>query len=398
MSVSSTINITFGLRELPEKLVSASGEVSTGYWQLKFTTPLAAGDSSVTWFLAMSQGRVIFSGTQPLSWKTLCQTLQRYLPSLRTATAKQTLQAIEQESSQQDLKMLSKLLLKAEKALSLERQSVVSAIHLQILSDFDTYLFEAAGVGQYSINNALVFQAPVSGFKLEDLMFQSQMRQTEWKSLRRYIPTMQALPTLNSAAMSSSGLSEEQLQLIQKLISLGKPLNAIAQITAKDPLETAKMFAKLVERGLVSLELPPEAIAPSTIPEVFIVDDSPIFLQKFQALVTKWGYRVNVCANPSLVIQKMLEANPAIVFVDINMPGMSGFDLIKEVRRQPQLSGLSLVLLTAENSLSNQWRAKWGNCKFLAKPRSPEEIASFQEELRQLLQEVIPLPQSSDKL
>jgi hypothetical protein len=56
------------------------------------------------------------------------------------------------------------------------------------------------------------------------------------------------------------------------------------------------------------------------------------------------------------------------------------------------------VLLTAENSLSNQWRAKWGNCKFLAKPRSPEEIASFQEELRQLLQEVIPLPQSSDKL
>lgn len=392
MSVSSSINITFGSRELPEKLTSASGEVSTGYWQLKFTTPFEAGNSSTTWYLAMSQGRVIFSGTQPLSWKTLCQTLQRYLPNLRTATAKQTLQAIEQESSPQDLKMLSKLLLKAEQTLSLERQSVVRAIHSQILSDFDTYLFEAAGSGHYIVNNALVFQAPVSGFKLEDLIFQSQMRHTEWKSLRRHIPSMQALPMLNPAAFGESGLSGEQLQLLQKLVSLNKPLNAIAQITAKDPLETAKMFAKLIEKNVVTLQLPPEAMVPSTIPEVFIVDDSPIFLQKFQALVTKWGYRVSVCANPNLVIQKMLETNPALVFVDINMPGMSGFDLIKEVRRQPQLSGLSLVLLTAENSLSNQWRAKWGNCKFLAKPRSPEEITSFQEELRQLLQEVIPLP------
>lgn len=282
MSVSSSINITFGSRELPEKLTSASGEVSTGYWQFKFTTPFEAGDSSTTWYLAMSQGRVIFSGTQLLSWKTLCQTLQRYLPNLRTATAKQTLQAIEQESSQQDLKMLSKLLLKAEKALSLERQSVVRAIHWQILSDFDTYLFEAAGNGQYSVNNALVFQAPVSGFKLEDLIFQSQMRQTEWKSLRHYIPTMQALPILNPAAMSGSGLSKEQLQLVQKLVGLGKPLNAIAQITAKDPLETAKMFAKLIERGLVTLQLPPETIAQSTIPEVFIVDDSPIFCRSFK--------------------------------------------------------------------------------------------------------------------
>lgn len=394
MSVSSSINITFGLRELPEKLVSVAGEVSTGYWQLKFTTPLEATDSSATWYLAMSQGRVIFSGTQPLTWRTLCQTLQRYLPSLRTATAKQTLQAIEQEASQQDLKMLSKLLLKAEKALSLERQSVVSAIHSQILSDFDTYLFESAGIGQYSINNALVFQAPVSGFKLEDLIFQSQMRQSEWKSLQHHIPTMKALPILNPAASNSSALSGEQLQLVQKLIGLGKPLSGIAQITAKDSLETAKMFARLIEKGLVSLQLPPEMMTQSTIPEVFIVDDSPIFLQKFQALVTKWGYRVNVCSKPNLVIQKMLETNPAIVFVDINMPGMSGFDLIKEVRRQPQLSMLSLVLLTAENSLSNQWRAKWGNCKFLAKPRSPEEIITFQEELRQLLQEAIPLPQS----
>jgi CheY-like chemotaxis protein len=200
-------------------------------------------------------------------------------------------------------------------------------------------------------------------------------------------------PILNSEAMKHSNLSLKQKQIIQKFTALGQPLSAIAEVTAKDPLETASLFASLVRTGLVTLRLPPQLAAKVAAPKVFIVDDSPIFLQKFQALVTRWGYRVNAWSNTSTVIQKMLATNPSIVFLDINMPGMSGFDVIKEVRRQPQLASLPLVLLTAENSLSNQWRAKWGNCKFLAKPRSPEEISSFKGELHNLLQEAVPLEQ-----
>ncbi|OKH18692.1 hypothetical protein NIES593_21810 [Hydrococcus rivularis NIES-593] len=387
-------NIAFESRELPNLLASACEEVRTGYWQFKFTSAPGASDPKAPWYLAMSQGRVIFSGSQPLSWRSLCQTLQRYLPSLRTASAKQTLQAIAQESSPQELAMLSKVLLKAEQRLpALEQQNVVSAIHLQILSDFDTYLFDSAGSGHYSDNNALVYQAPVSGFKLEDLIFQAQMRQEEWKSLRRYVPSMLGTPILNSEALENSSLDAAQKQLVRKLVGLGKPLSAIAQVMAKDPLETAKMFAKLIEKGYVTLQLSPDIAAKFAAPEVFIVDDSPLFLQKFKSLVTRWGYRVNAWGDTDTVVQKMQESNPSIVFLDINMPGMSGFDLIKEVRRQPQLAAIPLVLLTAENSLSNQWRAKWGNCKFLAKPRASEEIFSFQVELRELLKEAVPLSQ-----
>ncbi|MCU0536619.1 MAG: response regulator [Hydrococcus sp. Prado102] len=386
-------NITFSPSELPSRLVSTTKELGTGYWQFELTDAPEASDPKAHWYLAIVQGRVVFSGTQPLSWRSLCQTLQRYLPSMRTASAKQILSEIEKDLSAQELKMLSQVLLKAEKALSLQRQDVVKAIHLQILSDLDTYLFDARGNGRYLINNSLVLQTPFSGFKLEDLIFQAQARQDEWRTLRRYIPSMQGTPIVNPEAMASANLAPERKQLIEKLTNLGKPLSMLAQITAKDPLETAKMFAKLIEKGFVTLELPPEIVSKLATPEVFIVDDSPLFLQKFQAVVTKWGYRVNIWNDPATVIEKLVQANPSIIFIDINMPGMSGFDLIKEVRRQPQLTNIPLVLLTAENSLSNQWRAKWGNCKFIAKPRSPEEIADFQVELRQLLQEVAPVCQ-----
>ncbi|NJK49969.1 response regulator [Candidatus Gracilibacteria bacterium] len=386
-------HLTFSSRELPSQLISRTKELSTGYWQFKLTDAPEAGDPQASWYLAIVQGRVVFSGTQPLSWQSLCQTLQRYLPSLRTASAKQTLKEIEKDLSTQELKMLSQILLKAEKALSLQRQEVVKAIHLQILSDLDTYLFDASGKGRYLVNNSLVLQTPFSGFKLEDLIFQAQARQEEWRNLRRYIASMQGIPILNTEALTSANVAPEQRQLIEKLTNLGKPLNSLAQITAKDPLETAKMFAKLIERGFVTLQIPPEIASKFATSEVFIIDDSPIFLQKFQAVVSKWGYRVNAWNDPATAIEKIMQANPSIIFMDINMPGMSGFDLIKEIRRQQQLANIHLVMLTAENSLSNQWRAKWGNCKFIAKPRSQEEIANFQVELRQLLQEIAPLYQ-----
>ncbi len=90
----------------------------------------------------------------------------------------------------------------------------------------------------------------------------------------------------------------------------------------------------------------------------------------------------------------MLESKPVVIFLDINMPGASGFDLIKQIRRQPQLSSIPLVLLTAEKTVSNQWRAQWASCKFLAKPRTPAEIHVFQTELRQMLGEIAPTTNS----
>jgi DNA-binding response OmpR family regulator len=78
------------------------------------------------------------------------------------------------------------------------------------------------------------------------------------------------------------------------------------------------------------------------------------------------------------------------------MPGLNGFDLIKQIRRQRELSTLSLVLVTAENSMTNSFRARWANCRFLAKPQSTSDTAKFRDELRNLLREVAPL--STDTL
>ncbi len=127
-------------------------------------------------------------------------------------------------------------------------------------------------------------------------------------------------------------------------------------------------------------------------PRIFVVDDSPVLLRQFRDLLNSWGYQVRLTENALDATQQMLAFSPAVVFLDINMPGLNGFELIKQIRRQPSLANIPLVLVTAENNVANNVRAKWANCKFIGKPRSPEDAENFRTQLRDVLREVAPLP------
>lgn len=380
---------TFHFRphELPYKLQKFSENLQSGYWKVC----LRPEDTIL--YLTIVQGQVVFAGAQHLSWDALLKCLCRYIPQLRTTAAREAITVLESNASINDREILVKMLHKLESTLDINHLAIQDAVQTQILTICDP-MWEGCGEASFTNVSSLCMQVPIAGITIENLFLQTQARNQDWNLLRNVIPSMEAVPTLNSAAFKTSTLSPTQKQHIEKLTSLKKSLDCIAQITAKDPLTTAKTFAHLVRTGLVSLQLPAKFEQESS-SKIFIVDDSIIFLQQFQALVSSWGYKVNACSTTDTVIEMLLAVQPDLIFLDINMPGLSGFDLIKVVRREVKLKDKKLVLLTAENSQSNQWRAKWGNCKFLAKPRTLEEIQSFQVDLKQLLQAEISAVESS---
>lgn len=126
-------------------------------------------------------------------------------------------------------------------------------------------------------------------------------------------------------------------------------------------------------------------------PKVMIVDDSPVLLKQFGNLLTAWGYQLSLVNDSSNATKQILLEKPNIVFMDINMPNLNGFDLIKQIRRQPSLASVPLVLVTSENSITNNFRAKWANCRFLSKPRTSDDIQEFRDQVRSILQEIAPL-------
>ncbi|MFM7599587.1 MAG: response regulator [Pseudanabaena sp.] len=219
------------------------------------------------------------------------------------------------------------------------------------------------------------------------------------------------LVQLVDAANLLARVGNDNFPLFAKVTTGQDRICAIAD-TFKQPIyRTALLLDKLAQKNIVSIVPLQERKSDSDIgarlqtnapiaakdePRVFIVDDSPVLLQQMQRLLISWGYQVDFTDDAEAATDKILEYKPTIVFIDINMPSLNGFDLIKQIRRQRELAALSLVLVTAENSMTNNFRARWANCRFLAKPRSSSDTPKFRDELRNLLREIAPL--STDTL
>jgi CheY-like chemotaxis protein len=77
--------------------------------------------------------------------------------------------------------------------------------------------------------------------------------------------------------------------------------------------------------------------------EILVVDDEPGVRDSFAMLLQASGYDVNVAANGFDALLQLKRRLPAIVLSDLNMPQMSGFELLSVVRRRfPQVSVIAM--------------------------------------------------------
>ncbi len=390
-AVPSSLSFSFKALELTGQLRQSSNELLTGYWQILLHDP-AGNDTKKTWFLAVVRGQVVFSDTQPVAWSSLVEILRRYVPRTRTPQAQLAIQALQQkyESAGQAIP-LAKMLSRMQEVGLLEPEDAMKALRQKALSDFDEYL-RYPGQAQFQPEPNLANQAPIQGFDLNTLLFEAVKRRVEWEQVQTHLPSMDCVLSLKPSVLSNPDLPDLQKQQLQNLLQQGRALDAIAYDMGKDALTASKTFAQLVRKGWVTINGANRSTANASTAqtEIFIVDDSTLLIKQFQNLVTRWGYQVKFSSDALTAVQSLLASEPAVIFLDINMPGASGFELIKQIRRQNQLATIPVVLLTAERSVSNQWRAQWASCKFLAKPRTPEEVPTFRTELQALLQELVP--------
>jgi CheY-like chemotaxis protein len=145
------------------------------------------------------------------------------------------------------------------------------------------------------------------------------------------------------------------------------------------------MFAKLARVGIIRFS----SLQEDSKVTIMAIDDSPLMLTQFERLVSALGYSVVVCQDADKAIDTMLRVKPDAVFIDLNMPGISGFKLIEKIRRQPSLSTTPIAILTGEQKVANRWRAQWSGCEFLTKPLTSGAVPEFQTQLEALLTKLL---------
>jgi chemosensory pili system protein ChpA (sensor histidine kinase/response regulator) len=111
---------------------------------------------------------------------------------------------------------------------------------------------------------------------------------------------------------------------------------------------------------------------------VLVVDDSLTVRRVTQRLLMREGYRVALAKDGLEGLEKLAEERPAVLLSDIEMPRMDGFDLVRNLRSDPKLADLPVIMITSRIAQKHRdYAAELGVDHYLGKPYSEEDLMSL---------------------
>lgn len=115
---------------------------------------------------------------------------------------------------------------------------------------------------------------------------------------------------------------------------------------------------------------------------ILVVDDEPTVRALVRDVLELEGFEVLEAPDGPSALTAVQEHNPALMVLDIMMPGMSGLDVLRTLRRDLSGNDLPIILLTAASDDDTTW-AGWtaGASVFLPKPFDPNHLLDWVERL-----------------
>jgi CheY-like chemotaxis protein len=113
---------------------------------------------------------------------------------------------------------------------------------------------------------------------------------------------------------------------------------------------------------------------------ILIVDDNKDGADSLALLLKMWGYEVRTVYNPADALQEAQTFRPECIVSDIGMPGMSGYHLAEQLRRDEAFRRTPLIALTAFSDVLRMKAAGFDH--YLVKPANPEIVKALLRDLR----------------
>lgn len=115
---------------------------------------------------------------------------------------------------------------------------------------------------------------------------------------------------------------------------------------------------------------------------ILIVDDNPSNTKLLAFLLASKGYEVRTAATADEALATLAEWKPRLILMDIQLPGMDGLALTRQLKADPATSAIPIIAATAYAMKGDEERARAAGCDgYLTKPidtrQLPIDIARF---------------------
>lgn len=120
----------------------------------------------------------------------------------------------------------------------------------------------------------------------------------------------------------------------------------------------------------MNMPMPPKDI------KILVVDDTPMIRNIIKDILMKLGYNnIKDAENGFHALQKLREEKFDLVFLDWNMPGMAGIDVLRELRKSEAYKNTPVIMVTAEAEKEKVLAAiQEGVSDYIVKPFKPTTL------------------------
>jgi CheY-like chemotaxis protein len=102
---------------------------------------------------------------------------------------------------------------------------------------------------------------------------------------------------------------------------------------------------------------------------ILVVDDNPTNLKLLRMLLVGESYDVRTASDASEALAVLGEFRPRLILMDLQMPGMDGFELTRRLKHDPETRDIVVVALTAYAMKGDEERARAAGCDgYVSKP------------------------------
>jgi two-component system, chemotaxis family, response regulator PixG len=230
-------------------------------------------------------------------------------------------------------------------------------------------------------------------------------------TLRRAIQEWQAWQGAGLAAYSPNSFPQiEQPDKLKKLLTTIDYENMVSTIDGtqslrnlaakqnRSVLSLTQSLMPLIQMGAIVLSPEPKII-PTTLekiktenissrrniavhsqklPLIACIDDSPSIHEALEAIVRERGYRYQSIQEPLVALLTVIKFKPDLIFLDLLMPVVNGYEVCTQIRKAPSLKDIPVVMLTGRDGLVDRMRAKLvGATDFMSKPVEAEAVSKM---------------------